>query len=318
MQGAPIQTPHPGCGHCKLLLGGRNQSDRMKTDKLYYRIFLSQPELLAELLPGLPPDCQFEYSAPVVKETEFRLDGLLTPISDDPQVPVIFVEAQMQRDPDFYRRFFAEVYLYQAQYKLERPWRGLLILYSPHQDLGDASQFADFGVGKVKRLYLADLITQTQLSPTLSLLQLLVLPETETAEAAQRLLNQTQRQDNDSFPKMLDLVEAILINKFPHLSMEEILAMLDLKAADIKQTRFYQEVYQEGQTEGYKTGQAAGYQTGEADLICHLFTRRFGPLSPEQQSRIYDLSPDQLKALAEALFDFSLATDLDRWLSTQV
>ncbi|MGA1133573.1 MAG: DUF4351 domain-containing protein [Prochlorotrichaceae cyanobacterium] len=84
--------------------------------------------------------------------------------------------------------------------------------------------------------------------------------------------------------------------------MEEILAMLDLKAADIKQTRFYQEVYQEGQTEGYKTG--------EADLICHLFTRRFGPLSPEQQSKIYDLSPDHLKALAEALFDFSFATDL--------
>jgi predicted transposase YdaD len=59
----------------------------MKTDKLYYRIFLSQPELLAELLPGLPADCQFEYSAPVVKETEFRLDGLLTPISDDPRYP---------------------------------------------------------------------------------------------------------------------------------------------------------------------------------------------------------------------------------------
>ena len=34
----------------------------MKTAKLFYRIFLNQPGLLAELLPGIPPDCQFDYS----------------------------------------------------------------------------------------------------------------------------------------------------------------------------------------------------------------------------------------------------------------
>ncbi|MFM5888228.1 MAG: DUF2887 domain-containing protein, partial [Dolichospermum sp.] len=50
----------------------------MKTDKLFYRIFLNQPGLLAELLPGIPPDCQFDYSAPVIKEQEFRHDGILT------------------------------------------------------------------------------------------------------------------------------------------------------------------------------------------------------------------------------------------------
>lgn len=52
----------------------------MKTDKLYYQIFLAQPALLAELIPGLPADCAFEYVAPVVKESEFRLDGLLMPL----------------------------------------------------------------------------------------------------------------------------------------------------------------------------------------------------------------------------------------------
>ncbi len=34
----------------------------MKTDKLFYRIFLSQPELITELLSGIPADCEFEYS----------------------------------------------------------------------------------------------------------------------------------------------------------------------------------------------------------------------------------------------------------------
>ncbi|MDM3856660.1 MAG: DUF2887 domain-containing protein, partial [Aphanizomenon gracile PMC649.10] len=70
----------------------------MKTDKLFYRIFLNQPDLIAELIPGIPSDCEFEYSAPVLKEKETRLDGLLTPISNNSDVPLIFLEAQMQRD----------------------------------------------------------------------------------------------------------------------------------------------------------------------------------------------------------------------------
>jgi predicted transposase YdaD len=48
----------------------------MKTDKLFYRIFLLEPNLVAELIPGLPPDCRFDYFAPVLKERERRLDGL--------------------------------------------------------------------------------------------------------------------------------------------------------------------------------------------------------------------------------------------------
>jgi predicted transposase YdaD len=79
----------------------------MKTDKLFYRIFLSQPELIAELLSGIPAGCEFEYSAPVVKEKEVRLDGLLMPKSDDLAVPLVFLEAQMQPDEGFYGRFFA-------------------------------------------------------------------------------------------------------------------------------------------------------------------------------------------------------------------
>jgi predicted transposase YdaD len=67
----------------------------MKTDKLFYRIFLSQPSLIDELLSDIFEDCQFEYSAPVVKEKEVHLDGLLTPVSDDPDLPIIFLEAQM-------------------------------------------------------------------------------------------------------------------------------------------------------------------------------------------------------------------------------
>jgi predicted transposase YdaD len=204
----------------------------------------------------------------------------------------------MQRDPDFYSRIFAETYTYLHQYEKKRPWRGLLMLRSRKQVLGNASHYSDFAVGKVERLYLQDLISRTQLSPTLAILQLIALPAVETSSAAQNLLAMARNQSSEAFRQTLDLVEAILINKFPQLSTEEILAMLDLKNADIRQTRFYQEVFKEG----------------EEDLIRHLFTRRFGPLSKHQQDTIHALSPEQIKALGEAMFDFSEVADLDRWL----
>jgi len=84
----------------------------MKTDKLFYQIFLSQSALISELLPDIPANCEFEYSVPVVKETELRMDGLLTPTSDNLDLPLVFIEAQMQSDADFYSRFFAEIFLY--------------------------------------------------------------------------------------------------------------------------------------------------------------------------------------------------------------
>jgi predicted transposase YdaD len=214
----------------------------MKTDKLYYQIFLSYPALLADLIPGLPANCEFEYVAPVVKESEFRLDGLLMPLTENPEVPVIFLEAQMQPDNRFYGRYFAETYLYLYQYQIERPWRGLLILQSNRQDLGSQMPYADLLDNKVQRIYLERLLEQTNLSPALSLLRLIILPEESITQAAKDLLAQAKGKGEQNFQTILNLVEAILINKFPRLNTQEILNMLDIKTADFRQTRVYQEV----------------------------------------------------------------------------
>jgi predicted transposase YdaD len=150
-----------------------------ETDKLFYRIFLSEPSLIAELLSDIPEDCQFEYSAPVVKEKEIRLDGVLTPISDDPDLPIIFLESQMQRDPEFYSRYFSGLFLYLHQYKIKRLWRGLLILRDHSQDLGSQRTYQTLLNQQVQRLYLDDLLTQTDLSPNLGILKLIITPETQ-------------------------------------------------------------------------------------------------------------------------------------------
>ena len=277
----------------------------MKTDKLFYQLFLTQPEFLADLVPGIPADCVYEYSAPVLKDSEFRLDGLLLPQSEDPAAPLIFVEAQMQPDSRFYGRYFAEVYLYLYQYEIQRPWRGLVILQSRQQGLGSDVPYGDLASGRVQLLFLQDLLDQTDLPPALALLQLIVLPDAAVPQAARALLRTAQREGEQDFESILNLVEAILINKFPQLEAEVILQMLDLKTADITQTRFYQDVFREGR------------QEGEAALIIRQLTRLVGNLPEPQIQQIRSLPQAKLEALGEALLDFASPADLQRWLTTE-
>ncbi|WP_434222751.1 DUF2887 domain-containing protein [Limnospira platensis CENA597] len=273
----------------------------MKTDKLFYRIFLWQPELIAELVPGIPMDCQFDYSAPVVKEQEQRIDGLFTPVGDDnPDLPLVFVEAQMQPDRGFYGRFFREVFMYLGQYEVSRPWRGLLIFSSRSQGFGVETPYRLLLDNLVERLYLEDLIGRSDLSPNLALLRLLVLPESETPQSARDLLN--VEASEEVFRRRLDLVESILVSKFPQLSLEEIREMLDITQVRLEDTRFYRDVLQKGR------------QEAQTEMLLRQLTRRCGQLSDMQRQQVISLNSGQKDELAEALLDFRGMEDFQHWL----
>jgi predicted transposase YdaD len=100
------------------------------------------------------------------------------------------------------------------------------------------------------------------------------------------------------------------VNKFPYLGTQEILRMLDLKTADITQSRFYQEVVEVGRQEGLQ----AGLLAGEADLILRQLTRKYGTLTPEVNQQIKALTIAELGNLGEALLDFVEMSDLENWL----
>ena len=293
----------------------------MKTDKLFYRLFLSQPQLIAELIPEIPPDCEFTYSAPVIKEKGFAIDGLLTPVSDDPSLPMVFLEAQMQRDPQFYGRYFAEIFLYLFQYNVARSWHGLLILPDRHTDIGSNIPYQSLLRSQIKRFYLEDLLKLTDVSPNLALLKLLVVDETETIGLAQSILDSADT--NEEFRRRLDLIEAILVNKFPQISTKEILKMLDLKTADIKETRFYQEILQTGLQEGRQLGLQQGKIEGKIEgkkeaaiaLVIRLLIRRCGILPSSLENQVRSLSVEQLEFLGESLLDFRGIGDLEIWLN---
>jgi predicted transposase/invertase (TIGR01784 family) len=284
----------------------------MKTDKLFYRIFLNQPDLIAELIPGIPSDCEFEYSAPVLKEKETRLDGLLTPISNNSDVPLIFLEAQMQRDTKFYSRYFRGIFSYIDQYEISRNWRGLLILLNKRLELGSELPHRNLLNSQVERLYLEDLLHQDDLSPNLALLRLIVTPKDQAGLAARQILNSVSTEAE--FQLKLDLVESILVNKFTQLTLEEIQKMLNLKEADITQTRFYQEVLEIGEKKGLQQGVQQGLQQGEANLTIRLLKRRCGNLTAIQEQKVRSLSISQLESLGEALLDFQNMSDLENWL----
>lgn len=120
-------------------------------------------------------------------------------------------------------------------------------------------------------------------------------------------------QAEGAWADLVDLVETLLVYRLPKLSREEIRVMLNLVDVDLKQTRFYQEVFAEGIQEGRQEGR----QEESTSLILRLLRRRFGGLDVAQVARIQRLPLAQAEALAEALLDFQAPADLTAWLAKQ-
>ena len=65
---------------------------------------------------------------------------------------------------------------------------------------------------------------------------------------------------------------------------------------------------------GIEQGIRQGIEQGKLELIVRQLERTVGPLSPEIQTRIAQLSTQQLENLGEALLDFASVSDLTTWL----
>ena len=89
--------------------------------------------------------------------------------------------------------------------------------------------------------------------------------------------------------------------------------MLNLKEADVTQTRFYQEVFQIGQQDGRQEGRQK-----TIEIVLRLLSRRCGQLPIAQQIQIKSLPIADIENLAEALLDFKGMEDLEIWLRENV
>jgi predicted transposase YdaD len=91
--------------------------------------------------------------------------------------------------------------------------------------------------------------------------------------------------------------------------------MLNLREADVTQTRFYQEVLERGEKSGEERGVQKGLQEGEANLVMRLLNRRCGNISEDLENQVRSLSIRQLESLGEALLDFKGISDLENWFN---
>ena len=98
--------------------------------------------------------------------------------------------------------------------------------------------------------------------------------------------------------------------RFPYLTRKEIMALINLPTDHLRDTRFGQELLEEGRQEGEASGRAAE----AAAMAIRQLNRRCGPLSAATTARIQALPLEQLEGLAEALLDFTGPTDLAAWL----
>ena len=109
---------------------------------------------------------------------------------------------------------------------------------------------------QVHRLYLEDLVDKPSLNARVRLLQLIVEDADRAPLAAKLLIEEIENGklivDNKS--EILEMIETILVYKFPTLGREEVKKMLGYNDISLKQTQFYREVFAEGEQEGEQKG----------------------------------------------------------------
>ena len=280
----------------------------MKTDSLFYQIFHTSPGIFFELIGRSATEANgYEFRSVEIKQPDFRIDGVFVPSSKSSSQTVYFVEVQFQKDQLLYHRFFAELFLYLAQNPATRDWQAVVVYPRSSLEPDESSLYrALLSSAQVQQVYLDELAAVPEPSLGLGLVQLVVENTTQAANRARQLIERSQQEAVTGLSRqgIIELIQTIVVYKFPQLSREEIEQMLGL--SELKQTKVYQEARQEGRLEGQ--------QLEAATLILRQLARRVGQVAPEVRSQIELLAVTQLEELAEALLDFSSASDLTTWL----
>lgn len=222
----------------------------MKTDSIFYQLFQSFPGIFFELIDQPPTTANtYQFSSVEVKQLAFRIDGVFIPTLEA-SLPIYFVEFQFQPDRKLYSRFFTEIFLYLDKTELLNNWQGVIVYPSKSVDIGETARYIELLTPqRVKRVYLDELDSIGEQSIGIETVKLVIEPEATAAMKARELIVLARQQITDTITQreILQLIETIIIYKFPKATREEIEQMLGL--SDLKQTKVYQEAKEEGKLE---------------------------------------------------------------------
>ena len=185
-----------------------------------------------------------------MKQLAFRIDGIFFPSRGNQKDPFYVVEVQFQPDDNLYYRIFSELFLYLKQYQPPHPWRVVVIYPNRGIERSSDPHFQPLlNLEQVTRIYLDELEEGENCPLGVRLVKLVTAREKETSQKAQELLQVVTQEVEEKQLRndIIDLIESIMVYKFPKMSRKEIAGMLGVD--DLKQTRFYQEVKQEEKLE---------------------------------------------------------------------
>ena len=148
----------------------------MRTDKIFYSLFQEFPSIFFELIGVTSADVDaYQFTSVELKETAFRIDGVFVSNPENPVQPVYFVEVQFQQDSTFYRRFFAEIFLYLRQNESVNFWRAVVIYPTRSIETGDEEPYRLLLEStQVQRVYLNELGDAAENSLEIAVVQLIV------------------------------------------------------------------------------------------------------------------------------------------------
>ena len=282
----------------------------MQVDALFYHLFQSFPTIFFDLLGQSNVNASnYEFTSPEVKQPTFRFDGVLKPKTNSPSDVLYFIEVQFQKRPKFYTRLFAEINLYFNQYDPPyEDWYAVVIFKNRNTEVAVPLRYQEVMERRVIQIYLDEIEVLAQRSVGVGVVQLLsVTSKRKLGERAQELIERTSQTqgagDGLSREQAIELVQTIVLYRFPNLSREELEAMLGL--ADLKHTKVYQELQQEVRAEALQEGELKGEHKVKVQSIARMLARDF---DVQEMAEILDLA---LNVVTDSAIGILIETNLN-------
>lgn len=259
----------------------------MKTDALLYDLFQTFPALFFELIGQDTSLAEgYRFASVEVKQIAFRLDGVFIP--QDPSQPFYFLECQFQKDDAIYLRLIAQIAMYLRRENFRGDWQAVVLFGRRSMDPGIPRSYRAFETtGQVQRFYLKEQSADGSLA--LAVMALLGTPKRNLKTKIEELLPRVQAESMDlgRRKQIMEMVETVLISKFPKMSRQEIEVMLKVKS--LRNTRVFQEALEEGREEGM--------EKGRLEIVPKLVA---AGLSLEKIAEVTSLPLDQVRAILES------------------
>lgn len=158
-----------------------------------------------------------------------------------------------QKDPAIYKRLFSEIFLYLRWADTNPDWRAVVVFAKRSIEPDVTTGYRELlNSQNLQRVYL-DELAEEERTLGIDIIRLVVESEATAKIQASRLVERARGVPDAALRReIVELIETILLYKFPRLTREEIEAMFSV--SDLKKSKVYQEALQEGREEGREEG----------------------------------------------------------------